>query len=97
MYLIPCPWCGERDQREFRSGGEAHIARPLEPEHLNDGAWADYLFMRTNPVGLYAERWVHAHGCRRWFNVLRDTVSDRILAVYRMDEAQPLAEDGGNG
>jgi len=91
MFLIPCPWCGERDQHEFRSGGEAHIVRPLEPEHLNDGAWAEYLFMRQNPRGLYRERWVHAHGCRRWFNVLRDTVSDRILAVYRMDEAPPDA------
>ena len=28
MLLIPCPWCGERDETEFRCGGEAHIARP---------------------------------------------------------------------
>ena len=26
---------------------------------------------------------------RRWFNILRNTVSDRILAVYRMDETPP--------
>ena len=94
MFLIPCPWCGERDQHEFRSGGEAHIARPLKPEDLNDGAWADYLFMRENPLGLYRERWVHAHGCRRWFNMLRDTVSDRILAVYGMGEPPPEAAAG---
>ena len=28
MFLINCPYCGERDQSEFVSGGEAHIARP---------------------------------------------------------------------
>ena len=33
-----------------------------------------------------AERWVHTAGCRRWFNVVRDTVTDRIDAVYRMGE-----------
>jgi sarcosine oxidase delta subunit len=29
------------------------------------------------------------HGCRRWFNVTRDTVSDRILAVYPMGAPPP--------
>jgi Sarcosine oxidase, delta subunit family len=29
MLLIPCPWCGEREETEFRCGGEAHpIAAP---------------------------------------------------------------------
>jgi heterotetrameric sarcosine oxidase delta subunit len=25
-----------------------------------------------------AERWVHTAGCRRWFNLVRDTVTDEI-------------------
>jgi sarcosine oxidase delta subunit len=29
------------------------------------------------------------HGCGRWFNIVRDTVSDTILAVYRMGEQPP--------
>ena len=86
MFLIPCPWCGARDQSEFRCGGEAHIARPADPASLSDAAWADYLFMRTNPKGPHRERWCHAHGCGRWFHVTRDTVTDRILAVYRIGE-----------
>ena len=86
MLLIPCPWCGPRDEVEFRYGGEAHIARPAEPDAVDDAAWAEYLYMRANPKGLLAERWVHAHGCRRWFNLLRDTVSHRILAAYRIGE-----------
>ena len=89
MLLIPCPWCGEREETEFRCGGEAHILRPREPAALSDDQWADYLFMRTNPKGVHCERWRHVHGCGRWFNLARDTVSDQILAVYRMGEPRP--------
>jgi len=95
MLLIPCPWCGERDEEEFAYGGEAHIARPTEPDALSDEEWADYLFMRTNPKGAFLERWNHAHGCRRWFNAKRDTVSHRIEFVYKMGE-QPPADDEGS-
>jgi len=89
MLLIDCPYCGPRDEIEFRCGGQAHLARPPDPETLTDEEWADYLFLRDNPKGLHAERWVHEAGCRRWFNLLRDTVSHRIVAVYRMGEARP--------
>ena len=89
MMLIECPWCGGRDETEFRYGGEAHIARPEDPDALSDEAWADYLFMRANPRGVHAERWMHAQGCRRWFNALRHTVSHEVVAVYPMGEARP--------
>ena len=36
--------------------------------------------------GAHREQWHHAAGCRRWFNVERDTVSYAIWAVYRLDE-----------
>jgi heterotetrameric sarcosine oxidase delta subunit len=45
--------------------------------------------MRTNPKGPHRERWVHSHGCRRWFNVERDTATNQIIAVYKMGEAAP--------
>ncbi len=89
MLLIPCPYCGERDEAEFSCGGEAHIARPKAPEQLSDADWADYVFMQSNVKGVFLERWCHSHGCRRWFNLARDTVSYRILAVYRMGEKPP--------
>ncbi|MBO0741726.1 MAG: sarcosine oxidase subunit delta [Hyphomicrobiaceae bacterium] len=89
MLLIPCPYCGPRPEIEFRCGGEAHIARPKDPAKVDDAAWGDYLFRRTNPKGVHAERWVHTQGCRRWFNVLRDTLSDRILAAYAAGERRP--------
>lgn len=90
MLLIPCPYCEmERPETEFRYAGEAHIARPLEPAGLSDAQWAGYLYMRSNPKGLHFERWHHVHGCARFFNMARDTVSDRILATYRAGEARP--------
>lgn len=96
MLLIPCPHCGERPELEFRYGGEAHIARPEKPAELGDAAWAEYLYLRSNPKGAHAERWRHMHGCGRFFNCLRDTVSDRIVATYRIGEPRPqvaLPED----
>ena len=89
MILINCPYCGERDQSEFSNGGEAHIARPENPETLTDEEWGEYLFIRSNKKGIHYERWTHDHGCRRWFNVMRDTVSDEILATYKMGEEKP--------
>jgi heterotetrameric sarcosine oxidase delta subunit len=92
MLLIECPWCGARDETEFRYGGEAHISRPEEPDRLSDAQWAEYLFMRNNPKGLFAERWIHVAGCRRWFNAIRHTVTHRIVAVYKPGESRPETE-----
>lgn len=89
MLRIECPWCGPRDEIEFHFGGQAHIARPPDPGSLADQEWADYLFMRDNVKGAQAERWVHAAGCRRWFNVVRDTATHDILRVYRTGEPPP--------
>ena len=89
MLLIACPWCGSRAENEFRYGGEAHVARPTDPGSVDDNAWAAFLYMRTNPKGTHYERWCHVHGCGRFFNCVRDTVSDRILATYRPGEPRP--------
>jgi sarcosine oxidase subunit delta len=78
MLLIHCPYCGPRPEIEFRGGGEAHIARAPDPSQLSDTQWAEFLFFRTNPKGRHAERWLHIHGCQRWFNAVRDTVTDRF-------------------
>src|SRR6266511_2800959 len=98
MLLVPCPWCGPRDEVEFSYGGQAGVAYPADPEALDDLAWADYLFMRDNPKGPFAERWYHAHGCRRWFSLVRDTATNgrmeaevrRLPAGGRVDRGAPL-------
>ena len=87
MMRIPCPHCGTRDEIEFRFGGESHVERP--DLKVSDAEWANYLFNRENPEGLHYERWCHAYGCRQWFNVVRDTVTHKIYAVYEMGVAKP--------
>nr|WP_294531174.1 sarcosine oxidase subunit delta [uncultured Rhodopila sp.] len=90
MLLIPCPWCGPRPEHEFRYGGAAHRAPPEDASAVDDAAWGDYLYSRDNPKGRHAERWRHLHGCGRFFNCIRDTVSDRIAGTYKPGEAPPL-------
>ena len=89
MLLIACPWCGMRPENEFRYGGEAHVVRPADPSAVDDATWAEFLYMRANPKGRHAERWRHIHGCGRFFNCVRDTVSDRVLVTYRSGELPP--------
>jgi heterotetrameric sarcosine oxidase delta subunit len=87
MLRIPCPYCGARDEPEFVFGGPAHKTRPgLE---VDDATWTAYLFNRKNPAGIHLERWLHAYGCGRWFNMARDTRTHRILKTYLMGEPPP--------
>jgi sarcosine oxidase subunit delta len=88
MLLIRCPYCEmERPEVEFKYGGQAHLTR--EPQKATDEEWTDFLYFRDNPKGVHAERWRHASGCGRFFNALRDTVSDKFLAVYKAGEPRP--------
>ena len=89
MLLIECPWCGPRQETEFSCSGEAHVSRPETPEATSDAEWADYLFMKSNTKGRYRERWHHVAGCRRWFNLERDTATNTVIAVYRPGEQPP--------
>jgi sarcosine oxidase subunit delta len=99
MLIIVCPNCGPRPELEFRYGGEAHVPRPAATDPLDDEAVADRLYMRRNPKGLHAERWRHAHGCGKFFNAIRDTVSDMFVTTYRVGEPHPdlAALDRGEG
>lgn len=89
MQLITCPWCGDREETEFRYGGQAHVAYPEDPHGMSDAEWGRFMFFRDNPKGPFAERWVHTAGCRRWFNAVRDTATHTLLAVYRIGEPPP--------
>ena len=79
MLLIPCPWCGPREEIEFRYAGEARTMPALT---VGDDVWARYLFFRSNPVGGYTERWVHVHGCRRYVTLTRDTITHQITGAH---------------
>ena len=82
MLLIPCPWCGPRNDTEFSYGGEAGIVRPKTPQELSDQEWGIYLYMRNNTRGVHVEQWCHSAGCRRWFNLARDTVTNAVTDVF---------------
>jgi sarcosine oxidase, subunit delta len=90
MLLIFCPYCHQsRPELEFRGAGEAHVSRPRDIASSSDEAFADYFFMRDNRKGVVFERWRHVHGCGRFFNAARHSVSDRIIATYRAGEPKP--------
>jgi sarcosine oxidase subunit delta len=95
MLLIACPWCGPRDEIEFRCGGQSHVTRPEPYDQVTDEAWGRYLFTRLNPKGVHFERWAHSAGCRQWFNLARDTVTHEIKAVYKMEDPRPSFDGAG--
>ncbi|HUI60635.1 MAG TPA: sarcosine oxidase subunit delta [Steroidobacteraceae bacterium] len=72
---LECPFCGVRDETEFRYGGEADVAYPAAD--ADDEQWAAYLYFRENRKGVQAELWCHARGCGQWFRITRDTATHR--------------------
>ena len=90
MLLIHCPYCqSDLPELEFRGAGEAHLVRPADMSGMSDEEFRDFFFVRDNPKGLSFERWRHVHGCGRFFNAVRDTVSDRFVQTYKAGEARP--------
>ncbi len=88
MQLFPCPFCGERDEREFHFVGEAGKRRPDTKTLVTDKLWAGYLHVRQNPKGPSREVWRHLT-CNELFVMERDTLSMEVLAitVLRKDAA----------
>lgn len=89
MLRIPCPWCGTRDELEFRYRGDAGSSRPAAPDAA---AFAAYVYTRDNPLGWHLEWWLHVGGCRRLLKVERHTLSHEIRWVGAPGEAPPPAE-----
>ena len=80
MLRIRCPVCGLRDETEFSYGGDATVRRPAHDE-ADPEKWVAYVFLRDNPRGAHREYWHHAHGCRQWLVVQRDTLTHAIGGV----------------
>ncbi|MCB8889397.1 sarcosine oxidase subunit delta [Vreelandella malpeensis] len=94
MFYIHCPYCQEhREEEEFHPRGEAHLMRPTDPDNATDEEWGDYLFFRQNPRGIHHELWVHSVGCRKFFNITRNTVTYEILETYRMGEQPSITAE----
>jgi sarcosine oxidase subunit delta len=83
---IKCPYCGERDVSEFLYLGAADLERP-DPQSAGAAeAFYEYVYLRENPVGPYAELWYHSAGCHGWLRVVRDT---RTHIMQSADYATP--------
>ena len=79
MLRIPCPWCGTRDEVEFRYRGDASVSRP--PAGATPEDFTRYVYARANPLGWHLEWWLHVGGCRRLLKVERHTLSHEIRWV----------------
>ena len=90
MLRIPCPWCGTRDEVEFRYRGDARKARPPAQGTLAD--FTAYVYARDNPLGWQLEWWLHIGGCRRLLKVERHTLSHEICWVGAPGEQPPGGE-----
>ena len=90
MLLINCPYCEEdRPELEFAGAGEAHIARPTNMADISEDDFEKFFFIRENEKGVVLERWRHIHGCGRFFNAARHSVSDKFICTYKAGEKKP--------
>ena len=95
MLLIRCPYCEEeRPELEFRHAGEAHVARSPDLASISDEDFEKFFFIRSNPKGIVYERWRHVHGCARFFNAVRNTVTDKFYLTYKAGEPKPEIDFG---
>ena len=92
MLRIPCPWCGERDEIEFRYRGDAHSHRPAADAPGEE--FFNYTYVRANPRGWHLEWWLHVGGCRKLLKVLRHTLSHDIAWVGGAEDEPPAAREG---
>jgi len=101
MIRLTCPWCGSRNVSEFAYGGS--LADRPEPADATPREWRDYLYLRDNTRGWVTERWYHRAGCRQFFVVERDTVTDQTrdprtgtvnLTAAEPATAEPPASEG---
>lgn len=87
MLLIPCPYCGPRDESEFVYGGRV-IKLPAMDESDNLEDWHDAIHMRSNSTGLHPEFWYHDAGCECWIEIDRDVTTHSIAGSRPTHDAE---------
>lgn len=88
MLRIPCPWCGARDETEFRYRGDAGRRRPGPEAGVEE--YLAYVYERDNPLGWHLEWWLHVGGCRRLLKLVRHTLTHEIRAALAPEESATL-------
>jgi heterotetrameric sarcosine oxidase delta subunit len=82
---VACPFCGERDRREFTvQGDETSLRRPDRDAPAE--AWHAFVYLRDNPAGPLREMWYH-DPCGTWLVVERDTATHAVHGTALAREA----------
>jgi methylglutamate dehydrogenase subunit B len=79
--LLPCPFCGPRELREF-----------IFHKTLPAAASADEFertYLRVADPQSSVEHWQHVNGCRAWLLVQRNPSTGAVLAVQLLGGATP--------
>jgi heterotetrameric sarcosine oxidase delta subunit len=94
MLRIRCPWCGERDETEFRYRGDASRSRPAADAGV--AAFSAYVYQRDNPRGWHLEWWLHVGGCRALLKIVRHTLTHEIHWIGAAEQVPSLPPDMGH-
>ena len=73
--LIPCPWCGLRDEREFDYGGsEVEFPNIENPKQLiSRSLERGRTYSRKHKRGKHVNFGTTVPGCERWISLTRNT------------------------
>jgi len=64
---------------ELRRPSELRGEHPRpDPSTASLVEWREYLYMRENPAGWVSETWYCRGGCRRYFTIQRNTMTNEI-------------------
>ncbi|HWW78756.1 MAG TPA: sarcosine oxidase subunit delta [Steroidobacteraceae bacterium] len=80
MSHLHCPFCGERELREFefRKTLPGTSASPVAR-----------VYLRQEEQDISIEHWQHLEGCRGWLRVVRNPFTGRILQTTLLPEPAP--------
>ena len=80
MLLIPCPYCGERDESEFTYGGSSRNY-PTFDEGRSISDWYQSVYLPKLHQNVLCEYWYHTAGCEQWIELKRDLCTHKIELV----------------
>jgi heterotetrameric sarcosine oxidase delta subunit len=85
MLLIPCPYCGERDESEFDYGGRVVDFPTLD---ASTSEWHQAVHLCPDNAEWADEFWYHFAGCERWIRLRRNLSNHNF--------ADPTSSDANN-
>lgn len=87
MQIFTCPFCGDRDEREFHFAGESGKSRPDTTKQITDAQWAEYLYANRNSKGPVREIWMHLP-CSEVFLLTRDSDTMAVAGSQALRKAE---------